>query len=698
MMELLSPAGSREALTAAVRSGADAVYLGSGNFNARRSAANFDDEALKEAVDFCHLRGVRVYLTMNTLLGDGELGEAARLAAYASAIGVDAVLVQDLGVAAVVRRVAPDLPLHASTQMTIHSLDGVRAAAGLGMTRVVLSRELSKDQIADICAKSPVEIEVFVHGALCMCYSGQCFFSSAIGGRSGNRGMCAQPCRLQYGWGRQADRYPLSLKDMSLAVHLNELQDMGVACAKIEGRMKRPEYVAIVTRIYAAALRERCAPTAEELGQLRAAFSRQGFTDGYYQGKTGPAMFGVHEKEPLPDKLFAEARRSYDREVPLVPVRFTASVQPGAPVSVTVRDGDAHAVSVTAPAPEAALHRAITAGQLEGQLAKTGGTPYLCESVQADVAQGLSMPLSQVNALRREALDALSAERIRPPARRTREYVPAPRMENRREPPVFTVSCRETSQITPALLALKPASIALDPDAFVRDFSAAARRVRAMQEAGVAPAVTLPRVLWDRELGACEALLAEIRALGVDTAYAGTLATADAARRSGFTVIRGDFGLGVYNSETLLELKRLGFASAVLSFEQREARIRALSKCLDTEMLVYGRFLLMITENCIIKNRTGRCNCQNENALTDRKKARFPVLRAYGCRNEILNSVPLYLADKPESYTRSGLWAARLCFTTETGPECARILARYLGQGGDAPKDFTRGLYFRDVE
>ena len=295
MLELLSPAGSMESVRAAVQNGADAIYMGYGDFNARRNAKNFTREEFAQAVEYCHLRGCKVYLTLNTLLTDRELPQAAPCVADASAMGVDAVLVQDLGVLRMVRQVAPDLPVHASTQMTVHNLDGVRQMADFGMTRAVLSRELSRDAIAHICAHSPIEIEVFAHGALCMCYSGQCFLSSLIGGRSGNRGLCAQPCRLRYGWNGKADGNPLSLKDMSLAGHLRELRKMGVACVKLEGRMKRPEYVAIVTGIYSAAIREDREPTAEEMTALADAFSRQGFTQGYYHGKPGPDMFGVRE-------------------------------------------------------------------------------------------------------------------------------------------------------------------------------------------------------------------------------------------------------------------------------------------------------------------------------------------------------------------------------------------------------------------
>lgn len=300
MLELLAPAGSMEAVAAAVQNGTDAVYLGYGDFNARRNAKNFSEEEFAAAVSYCHLRGAKVYLTLNTLLTDRELPKAAEVAAQASAIGADAVLIQDLGVLRMLRQVAPDLPVHASTQMTLHNLDGVKMAADLGLTRAVLSRELSRDQIEYICQRAPIEIEVFAHGALCMCYSGQCFLSSVIGGRSGNRGLCAQPCRMRYGWNGRADGNPLSLKDMSLAGHLRELRKMGVACLKLEGRMKRPEYVAVITRVYASAIREGREPTAEEVRQLTEAFSRQGFTEGFYQGKTGPDMFGIREEQKEP--------------------------------------------------------------------------------------------------------------------------------------------------------------------------------------------------------------------------------------------------------------------------------------------------------------------------------------------------------------------------------------------------------------
>ena len=693
MMEILSPAGSYEAAVAAVQNGADAIYLGYGKFNARRNAANFDDNGLRTTVDYCHLRGVKVSLTLNTLLSDQELPQAAKLVGLCNEIGVDALIVQDLGAAEMIRQVAPELPIHGSTQMTVHNLDGVMACAAMGMERVVLSRELSRQQIRYICRHSPIEIEVFVHGALCMCYSGQCFLSSVIGGRSGNRGMCAQPCRMKYGWDGSADGYPLSLKDMALVEYLKELQDMGVASAKIEGRMKRPEYVAIVTKIYSDVLRQGRAPTREELEDLRAAFSRQGFTDGYYQGKTGRQMFGVREKEQVPEKRFAQVRQDCRREHPRVPVTMTARIRAGEPMLLGAEDREGRSVTVTGPVPQAAQHRAITSAQVRQQLERTGGTPFYGEKIQVEAEPNLAVSLSALNGLRRRLLDDLSIQRIQPPKRPAGQLAPLPRAEGRTEPPVCTVSLRRGEQLTDALIDLAPQVLYLSPE----DILAQKARVARAMDRGIEVCVSMPRILWDSERAELVGLLEQVKELGVYTALVGELGALTLALSQDFTC-RGDFGLGVYNSLTLAQLREMGLLSATLSFEQRLARVRDLNKPLDTELIVYGRLPLMITQNCIIRNRANRCNCQSTNLLTDRTGAQFPVLKARGCRNEIFNSKKLYLGDKLESFQSLGLWGARLSFTTENPRECVQILERYQGRGSYAPADITRGLYFRDVE
>ena len=698
MLELLAPAGSPEAVPAAIQAGADAVYLGCGDFNARRNAKNFSLEELASAVSYCHVRGAKVYLTLNTLVTDRELPAAARTAAQAAEIGVDAVLIQDLGILRMLRQAAPGLAVHGSTQLTVHSLDGVRRCAELGMTRVVLSRELSREAISHICLHSPIEIETFVHGALCMCYSGQCYFSSVIGGRSGNRGLCAQPCRLKYGWGRRADGNPLSLKDMSLAGYIQDLKKLGVKCLKIEGRMKRPEYVSVVAGVYARAIKEDREPTAEELRDLEAAFSRQGFTDGYYRDEKGPAMFGVREEAPEPRELFSQARSQYQSgELQRVDVTLYAMVRPGEPVQVGVRDGEGRVATAAGPVPEAARTKPLTAEAVEKQLARTGGTPYRCAKVRALVEPGLSVPVAALNALRREVLEELTRQRgAAPEAPRTGPFHAGVRYENRREPPVLTVALRSAGQLTPALCDLKPALVYLPAE----ELAAHPEAAGTVLNAGIRLGVVLPRICWDREREELDRQLEAARRLGAADALVGTLDLIAPARDRGFT-LRGDFGLPVFNSQALKELKRLGFASATASFELKLAQIRDLSKLINLEVVVYGRLPLMITEHCILKNRDGGCrrSCETENRLlVDRKGERFPVLRAPGCRSEIFNAKKLYLADKAADYRRVGAWGARLSFTTETAEECLHIARQYLGRERPGLDDITRGLYYRDVE
>jgi putative protease len=694
MLELLSPAGSPEAVTAAVQSGADAIYLGCGEFNARRNAKNFSLDELREAIRYCHIRGVRVFLTMNTLLRDRELAGAAELARAASDAGLDAILVQDLGVLKMLQRVVPEVELHASTQMTVHSLEGIMRCADLGMTRAVLSRELSMDAIAHICAHSPIEIEVFVHGALCMCYSGQCFFSSVIGSRSGNRGLCAQPCRLKYSWNGKANANPLSLKDMSLANHLHELRDAGVACLKLEGRMKRPEYVSIVTGVYSRALREGRDPSPEEYRQLEAAFSRQGFTDGYFIGNKGAHMFGVREEQDDPRELFKAARSVYENgDNPLVPIHFSAKITADSPAEVTASDNDGNCARVVGSVPEAARTREVSASEIEQRLSKTGGTPFYCESANAEVQGGLSMPASAVNALRRDALEELTRLRGEPKLRKTDNFVPPIICSGYSDVPEITVSLRRAEQFSAALCEGKPKIIYMP----VGEIHAHREVISACRNAGIELCATLPRICWDREQPELLGQLAALKDEGITEVLVGTHDLIRPARDLGFA-LRGDFGLGVFNSMTAQALADEGFCSMTASFELRLEQIRALSKPIDTEIISYGRLPLMITENCIIKNRSGKCGCQNENELTDRRGEHFPVLNAPGCRNEIFNAKTLYLADKADELKSLGLWGLRLSFTTESAEDCAQILREYRRGGTFDEKNYTRGLYFRGVE
>ena len=688
-MELLSPAGSPESLRAAVQSGAGAVYLGWGDFNARRSAKNFSDEEFADALRYCHERGVRVFLTLNTLLTDRELPRALETATAACRMGVDSVLVQDWGLFDLLRQALPDLPLHASTQMSLFTSGGCREMAADGCERVVIARECSAADTAEICKNCPAEVEVFVHGALCMCYSGQCEMSALIGGRSGNRGRCAQPCRLPYGVNEPAKKsYPLSLKDSCLADRLGEMAEMGVACLKLEGRMKRPEYVAVITRIYARLLAEGRRPTAAEKAELEQAFSRSGFTDWYWQGRHGAGMFGTRpENAPDPKELFAQAKAAYEKgDQRTVPVRFACTVRAGVPCALTAETEDGRAVTVTGPVPEAARSRAVTAEELCQRLRKTGGTAYRCKAVTAEVDEGLSLPASAVNALRRDALAALTDARTAPPKRRELPVPPPPAGDRAAAAPRFTVSVTTAAQLTPQLLALGPARVYVPLELLAA--------LTALPEADTEWCAILPRVWRDRDEAELRRWLDHAKALGVTAVLTGNIGHLSLVRDTGLAVY-GDYGLNVFNGRALDYLRKKGLSSACLSFELRFAQLRDLPKCLPAEAIVYGRLPLMITENCLIEN-AGACRCDRPNFLTDRTGAAFPLLPAYGHRTEIQNSRVLWLADRPE-YRRLGLSFARLRFTTETPEECLRVFRDYQA-GAAASGEFTRGLYERGVE
>ena len=412
MLELLAPAGSMEALKAAVQNGADAVYLGCGSFNARQSAKNFTPQTLAEAVKYCHVRGVKVHLTLNTLVSDREMPDVVELIRHAATVGVDAFIVQDLSVVQLCRQIAPKIDVHGSTQLTVHSLSGVMLCAAMGMSRVVLSRELNRDEIRYICEHSPVEIEVFGHGALCMSYSGQCYMSSVIGGRSGNRGRCAQPCRQSYGYGRWENKYPLSLKDNCLVRYVRELEGMGVASLKLEGRMKRAEYVATVTSVYRRAIDEGIV-TRDMKKDLMTAFNREGFTDGYYTGKVDRDMFGIRREEKEDKQWLQGARQTYEGvENPLVDISFRAVVaRTGS--SLTITDEDGISCTVAGAIPEAAINHPLEPSALAQRLSKTGGTPYRCTEVRTQVEPGLMLSAAAINAMRRDALNQLTALRAR---------------------------------------------------------------------------------------------------------------------------------------------------------------------------------------------------------------------------------------------------------------------------------------------
>lgn len=694
MIELLSPAGSPEGVIAAVQNGADAVYMGMGAFNARRGAKNFTDEEFVKAVRYCHVRGCKVYVTLNTLVNDREMRDAVAAAKLASDAGADALIVQDLGMSYAIRCALPDIPLHASTQMSLHNLAGVEAAAEMGITRAVLARELSFEQIRFITKNASIETEVFVHGALCFCHSGQCYMSALIGRRSGNRGLCAQPCRLQYSLGGRMDDHPLSLKDNCLVDQIRRLEEAGVASLKIEGRMKRPEYTGIVTGVYAKAIREQRNPDKEEMELLEKTFSRQGFTQGYFIGDKLD-MFGVRsEPDKDADKIFAAARKQYaEGEMRRVPVHFYTVLEKGEHIKAIAFDDDGHKAIATGPVPERAKRQGLTEQYLTEQMFKTGGTPYNCIENKAKAEPGLYLPASEINELRRKLIAQLSAEREKAPERRTLR-IPAPPVNVPAiSDPARIYQVRTAEQLTPELAELKPDYIYFPAMELAENFNP----LRPFIDNGARPVAVMPRVITDDQSREVYAALEKLFDYGVNEALTGNLGHVFIARQAGMKV-RGDFGLNAFNSYTLRVLQDAGFISATASFELRLAQIKAMAKPVDTELIIYGRLPLMVSDQCIIRQSAGRCNCQTPGQLSDRMGSVFPVVKEFGCRNVIYNAHKLYLADKRDDLYALGLWGLRMLFTTESPRECVEVAKGYLGLTDYKPNVLTRGLYYRGVD
>ena len=689
MIELLAPAGSPESVIAAVQNGADAVYLGMGNFNARRGARNFTDEVFEKAVRYCRIRGCKVYVTLNTLVNDRELEPAVTAAKLASDLGADGIIIQDLGLIKAIRSALPDIPLHASTQMSLHNLAGVQAAAEMGLTRAVLARELSLEQIKFITKHASIETEVFCHGALCFCHSGQCYMSALIGRRSGNRGMCAQPCRMQYSLTGTMNEYPLSLKDSCLADRLQELEEAGVACLKIEGRMKRPEYTAIVTGIYSKALKEHRKPTAEEMELLEQAFSRQGFTQGYFNGDKQD-MFGTRlATEKTDESVFTRARKAYaEGELRRVPVHFYTVVEKGVPARAIAFDDEGHRAMTYGPVPERAKRQGLTESYLTEQMFKTGGTPYSCVENRAKAEPGLYLPASEINELRRKLISELSERRAVPPTRRVGRLPAAPRNLGPVADPKIIFQVRSADQMTPELAALKP------------DYLYAPALLMAQKpelvlpfvEQGVTPVAVLPRVITDEQSPEVFAALEQLFDAGVREALVGNLGHVFLAKKAGMHV-RADFGLNAFNSLTLEKLREAGFLSATASFELRLSQIRDMLKPLDTEIIIYGRLPLMISDQSLVKTTV-----QDTAQLSDRMGSVFPAARDFGDRTVIYNAHKLYLADKKEDLYATGAWGLRLLFSNESGRECVEVAKGHLGLSDYRPNVLTRGLYYRGVE
>lgn len=626
--------------------------------NARIYAGNFDPVALRGAVKLAHAHGVKVYLTLNTLVSDRELSEYLDAALDASRAGVDALIVADLGGAAMIHRVIPEMELHASTQMSGHnSLMGAELKK-LGFSRMVAAREISESDLRLLLKKSPIETELFVHGALCVSHSGQCLFSSLVGGRSGNRGACAQPCRLPYaceGRGKRGEAYPLSLKDLSLAAHVPTLIELGVSSLKIEGRMKSPEYVYDTARIWRRLLDENRAATEAELRHMAETFSRSGFTDGYFTQRINHSMLGIRRES---DKQVSREREAFAGLQKRVPLSVECQLAAGAPTSLTL-SANGKQVTVTGDVPQEARTAPMTEEAVLRSLCRFGGTPFEAANAKATVGEGLMMPVSRLNDLRRRGVEALEAQFALPPRAE---------LENRAAEPIARRNRIKTARFDRAEQITKSAR-----EYFDRIFLPLHRYDP------IADGVVIPPVIFDGKCGEVAELLKLAKNAGAVYALVGNLGHLTLAKDAGLIPL-GDFRLNVCNRESVAFWERMGLEEVILSPELTLPQMRDVGG--NTSAIVYGRIPLMLLEKCVGKELADCSACRSGTVrMVDRKGVAFPVLQEWEHRSVVCNSLPTAMSDKEEQLLRADLINRHFLFTTETAEQVDEVInAHRLGR------------------
>ena len=698
--ELLAPAGDAESLEAAIAAGADAVYFGGPVYNARMFAENFSLDAACEAVRRCAFYGVKSHIVLNILPYQREMHHLLSVAETLYRAGADAVIAADLGVAACIRRYLPGIQIHASTQLSAHNMEGVRELEALGFSRVVCARELPAKEIFEICCDTKTEIEIFVHGALCVSQSGQCLMSSIIGGRSGNRGECAQPCRLPYRTQKGRMAYALSLKDLCLAGYIPEILDLGVASLKIEGRMKNAAYVYGVTSLYRRLLDEGRRAEKNEIQKLAALFSRGGFTEGYFTNRVDSGMQGVRSDADF--RRTREEEQLYENSAKhqrLLPVKIAAEFLPFRPCRLTLTYRT-QSVTVMGPTPEPAQTFPLTEENVRKNLMKLGGTPFSVEKCFCHVEPGLALPISAINALRRSAVtslvSALQASRF--PQREMQD------LQFSGDSLVVLSGGRFSRSASPCEIYRRQASFLRTeniPDEAQKVFDMLwlplheikRNRIKVIdlvQKGKCKVGVTLPAVIFGREREENDRLMQQAAELGIDHALVGNIGHFEFVRRAGM-VAHGDLRLNGYTAQSLEEWASLGLSDIVLSPELTASQLEHLQASIPKGIVIYGRIPLMTLERCVIReisdighiakrDKKSCAICGSPVYLQDRRNARFLLTREPEHRNVLWNSVPIYMADQREVLQKINPDFVRFLFTDETPAQCRQILNAYREQ------------------
>lgn len=745
--ELLAPAGSFASLKAAVAAGADAVYMGGARFGARAYAQNADQDEMIAAIEYAHLHGCRLYMTVNTLFKENELGELYEYLLPYYKAGLDGVIVQDLGALSFIREHFPGIELHASTQMTITSVYGAKELKRLGCCRVVPAREVSLEEIRRIYDETGMDIETFVHGALCYCYSGQCLMSSLIGGRSGNRGRCAQPCRLPYrvygqengtAVNKEDQKCVLSMKDLCTLDILPQILEAGVFSLKIEGRMKSPRYTAGVVRIYRKYLdryleygSEGYYVEPEDKKELLDLFDRGGFTSGYYTRHNGRDMIALKEKPEFREtnkELFDFLDREYVETEKKEPVEGYAYLAEGLPSVLTLTCGDI-SVTVSGQEPQAAKNQPMTREKVIRQLGKTGATAFEFTELEAEVCGALFLPVQTLNELRREGFEALTEaiqnqwRRKAPEAGEVQNGAdsgekssraagcagPVPDESAGKRPMYLTVSAETGDQLSAALAVPEVRRICLDASSFQPERWA--EFVQLIHQAGKECYLTLPHIFRTHAIGFFRTYRSCLELAGFDGLLIRAFEEIQWMREEQIS-FSASFDASVYawnhGAVHTLKEEQAAFITAPWELNSRELE-PVFEACrregLPAELIVYGRAPMMVSAQCITKTVKGCSKCPSLLWMKDRTGARLPVQNHCAfCYNTILNPLPVSLHGCADSVKRLAPEGLRLCFTIETGEETKAVLNAFAaefirGENAEPPfAEFTRGHFRRGVE
>ncbi len=641
-IEILAPAGDYDALVGAIAGGADAVYLGVAEFNARIRAKNFTLESLKDGVRLAHAHGVKVYVTLNTELYDKELPRMLEYVSLLNNIGVDAFIVADFGVMSLVKEAYPEIEIHASTQATIHNLDGADfVCEKLGVSRVVLARELDKKNIEYVSKNAKCETEVFVHGAHCMSVSGQCLMSYFQGGRSGNRGECAQPCRLPYTIGSK-NGYHLSLKDMSLSSHINEILDSEVSSLKIEGRMKSEDYVKGTVSVWRRLVDEKRNANSGEIKTLGELFSRQGFTDGYYKAKIDSSMLGVRTQENK-DATKSQQDSKIELEKPTLDVY--AEFYLGEKSKLTIKSKEKE-ITVYGDLIEEAQNAPISKEDIIKNLSKLGQTPFSLGKIEVLKSDNIMVRVSSINALRRQAIEKyFEATSILEP-----KPYKKPKLKHPRK--IKTAVFRNNEQIPKNSDYFDIVFLPVDK------FTSTSR----------ANGIILPPVVFDSEWEEIENMMSVAESSGIEWALVSNVGQIERAKKHGFKLI-ADYRFNAFNAPCVDFLVQNGVENVILAPELSLAQIREFK---GYSLISYGCIPAMTTHKCVLKDTVGCQRC--EGYMTDRQGARLFVDGIYGHRNLIYNSVPIYMADKSADIND---FSSHFIFSWEKREECEKIIEAY---------------------